>query len=191
MYKTESFTHRRVFTTTNASSRQSLAWFPSHRQNGNWASWCMRKQRYYGRDAHGLTVPFPSPKPPENQGIDKTWWDLTGLWNRAGDPFPGPDSVLAAAVLHWCLVVLHWCCRHGGCSWGSSQLAWAPLLPLLFPPFSFFSEWHLACRRCLSAPNQKRRGSEEGERGCALGWFYDAAPFLIVCFMPRNGCCGF
>lgn len=85
-----------------------------------------------------------------------------------------------------------WCCRVAAMVAGAPH-SLAGLCPtlLLFPPFSFPLSGILACRRCLSAPKQKSRGLEEGERGHVLGWFHDDAPFLIDCFMPRNGCCGF
>lgn len=66
----------------------------------------------------------------EKWGQDKTRWDLTGLWNRLGEPFRGPDFagaglersvVLVVAVVDSC----------------STRLGWARSVPPLLSLLSF------------------------------------------------------
>lgn len=97
-----------------------------------------------------LNSPLPQPDNTRKTGTRQNLVGPGRALKQLRDPFPGPDRaqaglecsvVLAPAVLHWCCIgaalVLHWCCGHGGCGWGSTQLAWAPLVPPLFPPFPF------------------------------------------------------
>lgn len=147
------------------------------------------KSRTLCQGCSWLNFPFPQPENNRKTGIRQNLVRSDRALNQVRGPFSwawlctsrtgvlgGSGSSGAAELQPW---------------WLGLHTAWLGSAPrsCCSLPFPLSGIW--ACRRCLSAPKQKSRGLEEGERGHVLGWFHDDALFLIDCFMPRNGCCGF
>lgn len=139
----------------NSSWRQYPVWFPRQRQNDNWP--CPGHIVYGKRNpvcqgASKLNFP-PHPAWKQWKNKDKTSWDMTWVWKRLGESFPGPDFVEVGQECSVVPVVV-------AVESSSTGLCWACSVTLLLFLFSFSQNILSLPAPSFSAPSSAQRNGK-------------------------------